>query len=66
MREDSFVQRYSSDPTGVFLDRSIDDGFLAAPGEYICWALYPRVLFIGKQSNSQGGHLPLFQIFVDP
>uniref|UniRef100_A0A8B9SWL2 Receptor protein-tyrosine kinase n=1 Tax=Anas platyrhynchos TaxID=8839 RepID=A0A8B9SWL2_ANAPL len=34
VREDSFVQRYSSDPTGNFLEDSIDDGFLPAP-EYV-------------------------------
>uniref|UniRef100_A0A663LY94 Receptor protein-tyrosine kinase n=1 Tax=Athene cunicularia TaxID=194338 RepID=A0A663LY94_ATHCN len=34
VREDSFVQRYSSDPTGTFLEDSIDDGFLPAP-EYV-------------------------------
>nr|AAC60725.1 polyprotein [Rous-associated virus type 1] len=34
VREDSFVQRYSSDPTGNFLEESIDDGFLPAP-EYV-------------------------------
>ncbi|XP_071592305.1 epidermal growth factor receptor isoform X1 [Heliangelus exortis] len=34
VREDSFVQRYSSDPTGAFLEDSIDDGFLPAP-EYV-------------------------------
>ncbi|TFK03262.1 immediate early response protein 5 [Platysternon megacephalum] len=33
-RDDSFVQRYSSDPTGIILDDSIDDGFLPAP-EYV-------------------------------
>ncbi|KYO43162.1 hypothetical protein Y1Q_0017492 [Alligator mississippiensis] len=41
VREDSFVQRYSSDPTGVFLDRSIDDGFLAAP-EYVNQSIPPK------------------------
>ncbi|CAM4515813.1 epidermal growth factor receptor isoform X2 [Caretta caretta] len=34
VRDDSFVQRYSSDPTGIFLEDSIDDGFLPAP-EYV-------------------------------
>ncbi|XP_062985360.1 epidermal growth factor receptor [Elgaria multicarinata webbii] len=34
VREDSFIQRYSSDPTGVILDDSLDDGFLPAP-EYV-------------------------------
>ncbi|XP_015474161.1 epidermal growth factor receptor isoform X1 [Parus major] len=34
VREDSFVQRYSSDPTGAFLEDSIDDSFLPAP-EYV-------------------------------
>ncbi|XP_060103734.1 epidermal growth factor receptor [Heteronotia binoei] len=34
VREDSFIQRYSSDPTGVYLDDSLDDGFLPAP-EYL-------------------------------
>uniref|UniRef100_A0A8C6YR64 receptor protein-tyrosine kinase n=1 Tax=Nothoprocta perdicaria TaxID=30464 RepID=A0A8C6YR64_NOTPE len=34
VREDSFAQRYSSDPTGAFLEDSIDDGFLPAP-EYV-------------------------------
>ncbi|XP_072858658.2 epidermal growth factor receptor isoform X1 [Pogona vitticeps] len=34
VREDSFIQRYSSDPTGVFLDDSLDDSFLPAP-EYV-------------------------------
>ncbi|XP_061442815.1 epidermal growth factor receptor isoform X2 [Rhineura floridana] len=34
VREDSFIQRYSSDPTGVFLNDSLDDSFLPAP-EYV-------------------------------
>uniref|UniRef100_A0A8C4W9H6 receptor protein-tyrosine kinase n=1 Tax=Gopherus evgoodei TaxID=1825980 RepID=A0A8C4W9H6_9SAUR len=34
VKDDSFVQRYSSDPTGIFLEDSIDDGFLPAP-EYV-------------------------------
>ncbi|KAL8165677.1 UNVERIFIED_CONTAM: hypothetical protein K2H54_051582, partial [Gekko kuhli] len=34
VREDSFIQRYSSDPTGVYLDDSLDNGFLPAP-EYL-------------------------------
>ncbi|XP_048366539.1 epidermal growth factor receptor isoform X2 [Sphaerodactylus townsendi] len=34
MREDSFIQRYSSDPTRVHLDDSLDDSFLPAP-EYL-------------------------------
>ncbi|KAG6929492.1 epidermal growth factor receptor [Chelydra serpentina] len=34
LKDDSFVQRYSSDPTGIFLKDSIDDGFLPAP-EYV-------------------------------
>ncbi|XP_066485210.1 epidermal growth factor receptor [Tiliqua scincoides] len=34
VREDSFIQRYSSDPTGVILDDSLDDSFLPAP-EYV-------------------------------
>ncbi|XP_067406463.1 epidermal growth factor receptor isoform X2 [Emydura macquarii macquarii] len=34
VREDSFGQRYSSDPTAIFLEDSIDDGFLPAP-EYV-------------------------------
>ncbi|XP_069504397.1 epidermal growth factor receptor [Ambystoma mexicanum] len=34
MREDSFAQRYSSDPTVIFPDDSMDDGFLPAP-EYV-------------------------------
>nr|XP_060637542.1 epidermal growth factor receptor [Anolis sagrei ordinatus] len=34
MREDSFIQRYSSDPTRNCLDDSLDDGFLPAP-EYM-------------------------------
>ncbi|VTJ63521.1 Hypothetical predicted protein [Marmota monax] len=33
-KEDSFLQRYSSDPTGVLTEDSIDDTFLPAP-EYI-------------------------------
>uniref|UniRef100_A0A8D2L3L3 Receptor protein-tyrosine kinase n=2 Tax=Varanus komodoensis TaxID=61221 RepID=A0A8D2L3L3_VARKO len=34
MREDSFIQRYSSDPTVVSLNDSLDDSFLPAP-EYM-------------------------------
>ncbi|XP_054848100.1 epidermal growth factor receptor isoform X2 [Eublepharis macularius] len=34
VREDSFIQRYSSDPTRAYLDDSFDDGFLPAP-EYL-------------------------------
>lgn len=47
MREDSFVQRYSSDPTGNFLEDSIDDGFLPAPGEHLSCVSIPE-LFIHK------------------
>ncbi|XP_028917874.1 epidermal growth factor receptor isoform X1 [Ornithorhynchus anatinus] len=34
LKEDSFVQRYSSDPTTVFFEDSLEDGFLPVP-EYI-------------------------------
>uniref|UniRef100_A0A663LYK8 receptor protein-tyrosine kinase n=1 Tax=Athene cunicularia TaxID=194338 RepID=A0A663LYK8_ATHCN len=44
VREDSFVQRYSSDPTGTFLEDSIDDGFLPAPGEYLSHVSIPQPL----------------------
>lgn len=37
LQEDSFLQRYSSDPTGTLTEDSIDDAFLPAPGE--CLAL---------------------------
>jgi len=47
VREDSFVQRYSSDPTGNFLEESIDDGFLPAPGKYLSYVSIPG-LFIHK------------------
>uniref|UniRef100_A0A8C5TMF6 Receptor protein-tyrosine kinase n=1 Tax=Malurus cyaneus samueli TaxID=2593467 RepID=A0A8C5TMF6_9PASS len=41
VREDSFVQRYSSDPTGAFLEDSIDDSFLPAPGECLSCVSIP-------------------------
>ncbi|XP_058930551.2 epidermal growth factor receptor isoform X2 [Kogia breviceps] len=34
LKEDSFLQRYSSDPTGTLTEDSIDDAFLPAP-EYV-------------------------------
>lgn len=34
LKEDSFLQRYSSDPTGTLIEDNIDDPFLPAP-EYI-------------------------------
>ncbi|XP_033718673.1 epidermal growth factor receptor isoform X1 [Tursiops truncatus] len=34
LQEDSFLQRYSSDPTGTLTEDSIDDAFLPAP-EYV-------------------------------
>ncbi|KAB0363827.1 hypothetical protein FD754_007983 [Muntiacus muntjak] len=34
LKEDSFLQRYSSDPTGALTEDSIDDAFLPAP-EYV-------------------------------
>lgn len=34
LKEDSFLQRYSSDPTGALMEDSLDDTFLPAP-EYI-------------------------------
>lgn len=34
LKEDSFLQRYSSDPTGALMDDSLDDTFLPVP-EYI-------------------------------
>lgn len=33
LKEDSFLQRYSSDPTGALTEDSLDDTFLPAPGE---------------------------------
>ncbi|XP_075777832.1 epidermal growth factor receptor isoform X1 [Pelodiscus sinensis] len=41
VRDDSFVQRYSSDPTGLFLEDSIDDGFLPAP-EYVNQSIHSK------------------------
>ncbi|KAM6201250.1 epidermal growth factor receptor [Rhynchocyon petersi] len=34
IKEDSFLQRYSSDPTGALIEESVDDSFLPVP-EYI-------------------------------
>lgn len=33
VKEDSFLQRYSSDPTGALTEENINDTFLPAPGE---------------------------------
>ena len=35
LKEDSFLQRYSSDPTGTLTEDNIDDTFLPAPGEWL-------------------------------
>lgn len=35
LKEDSFLQRYSSDPTGTLIEDNIDDPFLPAPGEWL-------------------------------
>ena len=37
IKEDSFLQRYSSDPTGALTEDSIDDTFLPVPGEWLVW-----------------------------
>lgn len=37
IKEDSFLQRYSSDPTGALTEDSIDDCFLPVPGEWLVW-----------------------------
>lgn len=61
MREDSFVQRYSSDPTGAFLEDSIDDGFLPAPGEYLSHVSIPRP-FIHKFFGCEYNRCPSFSV----
>lgn len=35
LKEDSLLQRYSSDPTGTLTEDNIDDAFLPAPGEWL-------------------------------
>ncbi|XP_015415172.1 PREDICTED: epidermal growth factor receptor [Myotis davidii] len=34
-KEDSFLQRYSSDPTGALTEDNLSDAFLPAPGEWL-------------------------------
>lgn len=35
LKEDSFLQRYSSDPTGTLTEDNINDTFFPAPGEWL-------------------------------
>jgi len=61
VREDSFVQRYSSDPTGAFLEDSIDDSFLPAPGEHLSRVSIPQPL-IHKPFGHEYNHSPSFSV----
>nr|KAF6469320.1 epidermal growth factor receptor [Molossus molossus] len=53
LKEDSFLQRYSSDPTGT-LTEDIDDPFLPAPGE---WLVPDTVTLAAPPSSRQPGAL---------
>ncbi|XP_032094058.1 epidermal growth factor receptor isoform X2 [Thamnophis elegans] len=64
VREDSFVQRYSSDPTGVFLDDSLDDGFLPAP-EYVNQQVTPKEAS-ASASMVQNPVYSIFSLPIDP
>uniref|UniRef100_A0A8D0G4W3 receptor protein-tyrosine kinase n=1 Tax=Sphenodon punctatus TaxID=8508 RepID=A0A8D0G4W3_SPHPU len=58
MREDSFIQRYSSDPTGILLDDSLEDNFLPAP-EYVNQLL-------PKRSSASVAQNPIYNNFSLP
>ena len=55
LKEDSFLQRYSSDPTGALTEDSLDDTFLPAPGE--CLSLEAGVP-LGSIASTQAASLP--------
>ena len=55
LKEDSFLQRYSSDPTGALTEDVINGTFLPAPGQ---WLAMEPVTLGGLQPQCPGQWLP--------